>query len=126
MTLLNPPRPHTLAPLTDAQFDRLYLDWQPRLHQAVTAALHAAQAADEHTLAQRERAFTALRRDLTAIPITAPREIPYGGPAARALDAQASLRNAQTAYAQGRYRAAVSHLQQTALDLRELETAPTA
>ncbi|MBR7830770.1 hypothetical protein KDK95_30990, partial [Actinospica sp. MGRD01-02] len=117
-SLLNPPRPYTIAQLTDAQYDRLYLDW----HDKVTAEVCDAIALATGTRDRQERAFAALAEDITAIPVTAPQQIPHDTPAGRALAAQAMLRNAEIFYAQRRLWHAVSDLQLAARGAREVLT----
>jgi len=116
--LLNPPRPYTVAQLTDDQYDRLYLAW----HEKVTAEVCDAIALATGTRSHQENAFAALTRDITSIPVTAPKQIPHDTAAGRALAAQAMLRNAEIFYAQRRLWHAVSDLQIAARRAREVLT----
>lgn len=115
-TLLNLARPYALAQLTDAQYDRLYLEWHEKIHAEVCDAIALATGGAD----QQERTFAALRQDITSVPVTAPKELPHESLGGRALGAQASLRNAEVFYAQGRLWHAVSELQQAACEAREV------
>ena len=115
-TLLNPPRPYQVALLTDAQYDRLYLDW----HEQVSAEVSEAVALATGVRQRRADTFAALQRDITAIPLTGPEPIERDTPAGHALDAQASLRDAEHAYARRDLHRAVSDLQEAALIAREV------
>ena len=117
-SLLNPPHPFAIALLTDAQYDRLYLDW----HEKVTEEVCDAIALATGTRDRQERAFAALAEDITAIPVTAPRLVPRDSPAGRALAARAMLHNAEVLYAQRRLWHAVSDLQLAARGAREVLT----
>jgi hypothetical protein len=117
-TLLGPPRPYQVALLTDAQYDRLYLDW----HEQVGAEVAEAVALATGVRQRRADTFAALQRDITAIPLTGPEPIEPGTPAEHALNAQASLREAEHAYARRDLHRAVGDLQEAALIAREVLT----
>ena len=117
-TALNPPRPRAVAQLTDAQYDRLYLDWHHRISTEVAEAVGIATG----HLQRRADTFAALRHDITAVPLTSPEPIARDTPAGRSLDAQASLRDAEHAYALRDLHRAVSDLQEAAYIAREVLT----
>lgn len=116
MTTLNPPRPHSLPQLTDAQYDRLYLDWHEKISAEVADAIALATGVTHH----RERTFTALAADITAVTLAPPRQFERDSLGGRALGAQASLRNAEIFYAQRRLWHAVCDLQHAAREAREV------
>lgn len=130
MTAATPPAVREIAILTDVQCDRLYLDWHDRVAVEVCDAVARSTGYRE----QREAAYAALQRDITAInlcrsdPTTA--NHPPGTPGFRALNARHALRDAERSYA-GRNPARALKLLQNAAEqaravLRDLGCPPAA
>lgn len=130
MTAATPPATREIATLTDDQCDRLYLIWHDQVADEVGEAIAHATGYRE----QREHAYAALQRDITAIDLSrsAPTKANYPpeSPGWKALHARGFLRDAERYYA-GRNRAHALKLLQYAAEqarevLRELGWQPAA
>jgi hypothetical protein len=130
MTAATPPATREIATLTDAQSDRLYLDWHDQIADEVGDAIALCTGYREH----REAAYAALQRDITAIDLTstAPTKANYPPESTgwKALHARGYLRDAERYYA-GRDPAHALKLLQYAAEqaravLREIGWSPAA
>jgi hypothetical protein len=118
MTAATPPAAREIATLTDAQCDRLYLDWHDRVADEVCDAVALSTGYRE----RREAAYAALQRDITAIDLarTAPTTANYppDTPGFRALNARHVLRDAERSYAGRNPESALKLLQNAAEQAR--------
>jgi hypothetical protein len=130
MTAAIPPAAREIATLTDAQSDRLYLEWHDRISEEVSDAVALATGYRE----RREQAYAALQRDITAIDLSraAPTLANYPPESTgwKALHARGFLRDAERYYA-GRNPAHALKLLQYAAEqaravLRDLGWSPAA
>lgn len=130
MTAATPPATREIATLTDDQCDRLYLIWHDQVADEVGEAIAHTTGYRE----QREHAYAALQRDITAIDLSrsAPTKANYPpeSPGWKALHARGFLRDAERYYA-GRNPAHALKLLQYAAEqaravLRDLGWQPAA